>query len=60
MSGGADSMVLAFLLKQLAHDTAIPSLDLTAFIVDHQARANSAEEALTVSGWLNGFGEAKC
>jgi tRNA(Ile)-lysidine synthase TilS/MesJ len=44
VSGGVDSMALAFLAKKdlKPHD------ELTAFIVDHRIRSNSTEEALQV------------
>lgn len=52
-------MALAFLFSELnrvKHDFEIPKLDLRAFIIDHGARAGSAEEAGQVSGWMDGLG----
>ena len=48
VSGGADSMALAFCLKRAG-------ADVHAFIVEHGLRAESAEEASRVAGWLNDF-----
>ncbi|QKX58532.1 uncharacterized protein TRUGW13939_05656 [Talaromyces rugulosus] len=56
VSGGADSMILAGLCRQL--QLAKPELELffKAFIVDHKARKESSEEALKVFGWLKNLG----
>ncbi|OJJ50933.1 hypothetical protein ASPZODRAFT_11774 [Penicilliopsis zonata CBS 506.65] len=45
VSGGMDSMALTHLCQQAG-------LDVTAFVVDHQAREESAREARTVASWL--------
>lgn len=49
-SGGVDSIVLAFLIKDLVHD-------LHVVIVDHRLRPNSLDEALLTRDYLeqNGF-----
>ncbi len=49
VSGGADSMALAILLKGWCDKNKI---DLTAITVDHGLRAESASEAETVSAWM--------
>ena len=41
-------MCLAYLFKQLHEQSLSPALDLQAFIVDHQARYESTEEAQEV------------
>ena len=62
VSGGADSMALAYLCKQLqqlqakgngkSHSTGDGDLSVTAFVVDHKAREESSREARTVARWL--------
>ncbi len=55
VSGGADSMALAL----LAHDWAQKrKIALTALIVDHRLRRESAVEARRVAGWLKQRGIA--
>ncbi|OJD19102.1 tRNA(Ile)-lysidine synthetase [Emergomyces pasteurianus Ep9510] len=56
VSGGADSMALAFLCKQLISERLIPDLNVKPFIVDHRAREGSTEEAHKVAGWLEELG----
>ncbi|KAJ5893532.1 hypothetical protein N7495_005223 [Penicillium taxi] len=65
VSGGADSMALAYLCGQLEHQnlntrrqklTPRASISVTAFVVDHKARRESSEEAKTVAGWLSKMG----
>ncbi|OAX83986.1 tRNA(Ile)-lysidine synthetase [Emergomyces africanus] len=56
VSGGADSMALAFLCKQLISERLIPDLKVKPFIVDHLAREGSTEEAHKVAGWLQELG----
>ncbi|PYI26353.1 hypothetical protein BP00DRAFT_461103 [Aspergillus indologenus CBS 114.80] len=67
ISGGADSMALAYLCREWekststsgANDTSTnhpPAIKVTAFIVDHRARAESAHEAATVAAWLAAMG----
>ncbi|KAE8350613.1 PP-loop family-domain-containing protein [Aspergillus coremiiformis] len=57
VSGGADSMALAYLTRQWeksrpnGHD-----LSVTAFVVDHKARDESTREAKMVSQWLQDIG----
>ena len=53
VSGGADSMALAVLLKWWAQKNAHP---LIAITVDHQLRAESAEEALFVAKQMKDMG----
>ena len=60
VSGGPDSMALAFLFQQLRELDMAPDLDLTALIVDHGNRSDSAEEALTVSTWLKDLSWVSC
>ncbi|CAG8270451.1 unnamed protein product [Penicillium olsonii] len=53
VSGGADSMALAYLCKQLERSSDLSgAISVTAFVVDHRARPESAEEAQKVAGWL--------
>ncbi|KAK2766950.1 hypothetical protein FQN54_006265 [Arachnomyces sp. PD_36] len=56
VSGGGDSMALAYLCHQLVSQRLIPGLSLKAFVVDHHARKESTEEANKVSGWLEDLG----
>ncbi|RAK79862.1 tRNA lysidine(34) synthetase [Aspergillus fijiensis CBS 313.89] len=50
ISGGADSMALAYLCREWEKST--PEVTVTAFIVDHRAREESSREAATVASWL--------
>ncbi|KKK24549.1 hypothetical protein ARAM_006393 [Aspergillus rambellii] len=56
VSGGADSMALAYLCKQWernhSQDFGDRDVSVTAFVVDHKARKESTQEANTVSQWL--------
>ncbi|CAI7664964.1 unnamed protein product [Penicillium glandicola] len=53
VSGGADSMALAYLCKQLERSSDVAgSISVTAFVVDHRARPESTIEAQKVAGWL--------
>ncbi|KAJ5327285.1 hypothetical protein MYU51_017795 [Penicillium brevicompactum] len=53
VSGGADSMALAYLCKQLERSPEISgAISVTAFVVDHRARPESTIEAQRVAGWL--------
>ncbi|OQE27476.1 hypothetical protein PENSTE_c004G04006 [Penicillium steckii] len=56
VSGGADSMCLAYLCKNLEKLGVHGSISVTAFVVDHKARQESNREAKTVAGWLRGLG----
>ncbi|KAJ5488947.1 hypothetical protein N7539_003837 [Penicillium diatomitis] len=56
ISGGADSMALAFLCRQLERSGLLGPVSVTGFVVDHRARAESSEEARTVAGWLDAMG----
>ncbi|KGY15092.1 tRNA(Ile)-lysidine synthetase [Paracoccidioides brasiliensis Pb03] len=56
VSGGPDSMALAFLCKQLISERLIPDLNVKPFIVDHKAREGSTEEAHNVASWLKDLG----
>ncbi|KAI9376341.1 hypothetical protein BJX61DRAFT_530896 [Aspergillus egyptiacus] len=65
VSGGADSMALAYLCKQWEEyhsrrdiDNAQDRSDIsvTAFVVDHKARQESTQEANTVANWLRELG----
>jgi len=53
VSGGADSMALALLTRDWAKTR---SVALTAFIVDHGLRPESAREARQVAAWLKAAG----
>ncbi|KAF4279153.1 hypothetical protein CNMCM8057_007307 [Aspergillus fumigatus] len=57
VSGGADSMALAFLCKQLQEQNLVDGLTVTAFVVDHKAREESSREARTVATWLSDMGK---
>ncbi|KAJ6081219.1 hypothetical protein N7499_006093 [Penicillium canescens] len=53
VSGGADSMALAYLCKQLERSPEVAgAISVTAFVVDHRARPESTDEAQKVAGWL--------
>ncbi|KAJ5492284.1 tRNA(Ile)-lysidine/2-thiocytidine synthase [Penicillium expansum] len=53
VSGGADSMALAYLCKQLERSSDVAgAISVTAFVVDHRARPESTVEAQKVAGWL--------
>ncbi|KAJ5468902.1 hypothetical protein N7475_006654 [Penicillium sp. IBT 31633x] len=53
VSGGADSMALAYLCKQLECSSDVAgAISVTAFVVDHRARPESTLEAQKVAGWL--------
>ncbi|KAL4968797.1 tRNA lysidine(34) synthetase [Aspergillus stella-maris] len=67
VSGGADSMALAYLCRQWelqirenasngADADADADVSVTAFVVDHKARAESTLEANTVAGYLRDLG----
>ncbi|KAF3384545.1 hypothetical protein F1880_002636 [Penicillium rolfsii] len=56
ISGGADSMALAYLCRQLERSALAGKISVTAFVVDHRARAESSQEARTVAGWLHAMG----
>lgn len=49
-------MALAFLCKQMEEMSEPGTVSFTAFLVDHQARAESSQEAHTVAGWLRDMG----
>ena len=57
VSGGADSMALAYLCKQLQVTKPELNLVVKAFIIDHKAREESSEEAHMVKNWLSNLGE---
>ncbi|KAJ5356230.1 hypothetical protein N7517_010839 [Penicillium concentricum] len=53
VSGGADSMALAYLCQQLERSSDVAgAISVTAFVVDHRARPESTIEAQKVAGWL--------
>lgn len=56
VSGGADSMALAYLCNQLEKSKLVDGLSVTAFIVDHKAREESSREAAVVESWLSQMG----
>ena len=56
VSGGSDSMALAYLFKQVVSERLIPDLEAKAFIIDHKARKESTEEAHRVAGWMKDLG----
>lgn len=56
VSGGVDSMALAFLCKQLEKKSA-GQLSFRAIVVDHRARPGSHEEAEDVVKMLHGMGK---
>ncbi|KAI2789795.1 hypothetical protein POX_d05293 [Penicillium oxalicum] len=56
VSGGADSMALAFLCRQLERSGLLGRISVTAFVVDHRARVESSQEARTVATWLDAMG----
>ncbi|KAK2738995.1 hypothetical protein FQN55_009651 [Onygenales sp. PD_40] len=52
VSGGPDSMALAFLFKSMISDgLCYPNLTVKPFVVDHRARDGSANEAQKVAGF---------
>jgi tRNA(Ile)-lysidine synthase len=56
VSGGADSMCLAYLFKRLHEENLWSPLDLRAFIIDHKARHDSTAEAHGVASLLRRMG----
>lgn len=60
VSGGADSMALAYLCRQLElsseRSATGESFSVTGFVVDHRAREESRREASTVAKWLSKMG----
>lgn len=57
VSGGADSMALAYLCKQLERSSDVAgAISVTAFVVDHRARPESTAEAQKVASWLRDMG----
>ncbi|PLB47283.1 PP-loop family protein [Aspergillus steynii IBT 23096] len=56
VSGGADSMALAYLCRQWEKTHSRDDVAVTAFVVDHKARAESTREAATVTRWLTDLG----
>lgn len=56
VSGGPDSMALAYLCRQLQITRPELKLDVTAFVVDHKLRDESTEEAQMVAKWLSNLG----
>ncbi|KAJ5279433.1 hypothetical protein N7478_004805 [Penicillium angulare] len=56
ISGGADSMALAYLCRQLEKTPIGGPISVTAFIVDHRARKESSEEASIVKSRLSKLG----
>ncbi|KAB8229084.1 tRNA lysidine(34) synthetase [Aspergillus alliaceus] len=55
ISGGADSMALAYLSKQWEKSEP-DEISVTALVVDHKAREESTREAQMVSQWLKDIG----
>ncbi|QGA13912.1 hypothetical protein EYB26_001563 [Talaromyces marneffei] len=53
VSGGPDSMALAYLCRQLQITRPELNLDVKAFVVDHKFREESTEEAHMVTKWLS-------
>lgn len=49
-------MALAYLCRQLELTPIGGPISVTAFVVDHRARPESADEAKTVSTWLSDIG----
>ncbi len=49
-------MALAYLMKNIDTSKMGLHMDLTAFVVDHQAREGSHIEAQKVKGWLHDIG----
>src|SRR4051794_10332063 len=56
VSGGADSMCLAYLFKRLHEENLSSPLHLRAFIIDHKARHDSTAEAHGVASLLRRMG----
>lgn len=56
VSGGADSMALTVLCKQLEKSKLLHDMYIKGFIVDHKAREESSREAERVAGWLKQLG----
>lgn len=49
-------MALAYLCSQLNASEFLPGLQVKPFIVNHQARPESTDEAHMVAKWLSDFG----
>ncbi|KAM5429964.1 putative tRNA(Ile)-lysidine synthetase [Microsporum canis] len=58
VSGGSDSMALAYLCSRLVSPDFIPGLDLKAYIVDHKFRPESSREAHLVADRIEKLGKA--
>ncbi|EEQ32350.1 PP-loop family protein [Microsporum canis CBS 113480] len=56
VSGGSDSMALAYLCSRLVSPDFIPGLDLKAYIVDHKFRPESSREAHLVADRIEKLG----
>ncbi|KAJ6144513.1 adenine nucleotide alpha hydrolases-like protein [Penicillium chermesinum] len=56
VSGGADSMAMAFLSREIERTAMAGEISVTALVVDHKAREESSLEARTVAGWLADLG----
>ncbi|OAL67863.1 hypothetical protein A7C99_0994 [Trichophyton rubrum] len=56
VSGGSDSMALAYLCSQLVTQNLMPGLEVTAYIVDHKYRPESSQEAQSVAKRVENLG----
>ena len=59
VSGGPDSMCLASMLLSEEGRALTGGLEPVCMVVDHRIRHESAEEAMRVTGWLQGMGASK-
>ncbi|KAG8210902.1 hypothetical protein GTR04_1697 [Trichophyton interdigitale] len=56
VSGGSDSMALAYLCSQLVTQNLMPGLEVKAYIVDHKYRPESSQEAQSVAKRVKNLG----
>ncbi|DAA79602.1 TPA_exp: PP-loop family protein [Trichophyton benhamiae CBS 112371] len=56
VSGGSDSMALAYLCSQLVTQNLMPGLEVKAYIVDHKYRPESSQEAQSVAKRVENLG----
>ncbi|KAK2867988.1 hypothetical protein FQN49_003278, partial [Arthroderma sp. PD_2] len=56
VSGGSDSMALAYLCSRLVSQDVLPGLEVKAYVVDHKYRSESSQEARSVADQVEKLG----